>query len=70
MNFSFVCPCRNEIFETDAFTILDNQGVVTDAAGNKTLDAKVALDHPCPLCGERHIYRAEELVCPYGGNQE
>ena len=67
MQFSFVCPRRQAVFETDAFTIVEHQGVVTDADGNRRLDAKVALDHPCPLCGERHVYRADELVCPFGG---
>lgn len=67
MNFTFICPHGDGAFETDAFTILDNRGVVSDADGNKRLDAKVVLDHPCPFCGERHLYRAEELSCPLGG---
>jgi hypothetical protein len=66
MMFSFVCPHSDKVFETDAFTIVENHGVVTDAAGNRRLDAKVALDHPCPWCGERHLFRADELVCPFG----
>jgi hypothetical protein len=41
--------------------------VITDEAGNKTLDAKVAPDHPCPFCGGRHVYHASELLCPFGG---
>ena len=66
MKLSFVCPREKGVFETAAFTVRDNRGVVTDAAGNKTLDAKVALDTPCPLCGERHEYRVDELSCPFG----
>jgi Zn finger protein HypA/HybF involved in hydrogenase expression len=67
MKFSFVCPHSHTVFETDAFTIVENRGVITDAEGNRRLDAKVALDHPCPLCGQRHLFRADELVCPFGG---
>lgn len=65
MAFMFVCPHKNEVFESSAFKILDNRGVVTDAAGNKTLDAKVALEGPCPFCGEKHVYHASELSCPF-----
>ena len=37
----------------------------TDDAGNKTLDAKVALNEPCPFCGQKHVYQASELSCPF-----
>ncbi|MBI9085578.1 MAG: hypothetical protein JEZ11_18415 [Desulfobacterales bacterium] len=67
MEFLFVCPNRNRTFETAAFTIVENRGVVIDAAGNKTLDAKVVLDEPCPFCGEAHVYHAGELSCPFAG---
>ena len=45
--------------------ITENRGVITDRAGNKVLDAKIALEEPCPFCGERHVYRASELACPF-----
>jgi uncharacterized Zn finger protein (UPF0148 family) len=67
MKLVFVCPKRNEVFESADFRIVDNKGVVTDAAGNKTLDAKVALDQPCPFCGEKHVYHAGDLTCPVTG---
>ena len=49
------------------FTIIQNRGVITDKAGKKTLDAKVALDKPCPFCGKKHVYHAGELSCPFNG---
>jgi hypothetical protein len=67
MKFVFVCPNQNEVFESSDFTILDNRGVVCDEAGNKTLDAKVALKNPCPFCGAKHVYHARELSCPFSG---
>ena len=67
MEFLFVCPNRNKTFETAAFTIAENRGVVIDATGNKVLDAKVVLNGPCPFCGEKHVYPAGELSCPFNG---
>lgn len=65
LNFVFVCPIQERIFESADFRIVENRGVVVDAAGNKALDAKVALEKPCPFCGQMHVYRASELSCPY-----
>jgi hypothetical protein len=67
MKFIFVCPNQNAVFKTSDFRILDNRGVISDKAGNKTLDAKVALENPCPFCGEKHVYHARELSCPFPG---
>lgn len=66
MKLVLVRPQRNAVFETDDYRVVDNKGVAHDAAGNKTLDAKVALNAPCPFCGERHVYQAGELSCPFG----
>jgi hypothetical protein len=68
MEFIFVCPTENDTFQTDAFSIIDNQGVRTSRDGTKHLDAKVRLDIPCPLCGEQHIYSADEMLCPFEGD--
>lgn len=68
MNFVFVCSEQNKIFESADFSILDNKGVITDEAGDKTLDAKVALNKPCPFCGKKHVYHASELLCPFSAD--
>ena len=65
MKLIFVCPNENKAFESADYRIIENRGVVTDAAGNKTLDAKVAIDESCPHCGHKHIYHADELSCPF-----
>ena len=67
IKFIFNCPTKNKTFESSDFNILDNKGVITDKAGNRTLDAKVALNEPCPFCGQKHVYHAGELACPFGG---
>ena len=67
MKFSFLCPNQHKVFESADFSILENRGVQTDEAGNKTLNAKVALNEPCPFCGQKHVYHASELVCPFSG---
>ena len=68
MKFIFVCPHKNEVFESASFSVIENRGVTIDKHGNKILDAKVALDEPCPFCGEKHEYRASELSCPFSPN--
>ena len=65
MKFTFVCPEQNKMFESGDFSIFENRGVIADAAGNKTLDAKVALNEPCPFCGKKHVYHVSELSCPF-----
>ena len=69
MKLIFVCPNSNKVFESADYRIVDNQGVVTDASGNRALDAKVALDECCPHCGHNHIYHAGELSCPFSGSK-
>lgn len=70
VKFIFVCPNKNEMFENSDFKILDNRGIINDDAGNKSLDAKVALDEPCPFCGQKHVYHASELSCPFTGKNQ
>lgn len=65
MNFIFVCPREGKTFETDAFSLMDNRGIFTTSNGCRVLKATVVLDKPCPFCGERHQYRAEDLSCPF-----
>lgn len=44
ISFIFVCPDKNKVFESSDFKVIQNRGVITDAARNKALDAKVALE--------------------------
>ena len=65
MKLVFVCPNENKAFESADYRIVENKGVITDKAGNKTLDAKVALNESCPYCCQKHIYHVSELSCPF-----
>ncbi|MGA9539048.1 MAG: hypothetical protein WBR24_24370 [Desulfobacterales bacterium] len=65
MEFIFICPKRNMTFESADFKVTENNGVISDSFGNKTLDAKVELNKPCPFCDEKHVYLASELPCPF-----
>lgn len=67
MQLIFVCPNQGKVFESADYEIDENRGVIMDAAGNKALDAKVALNDPCPYCGQKHVYHAGELSCPFAG---
>ena len=68
MELIFGCPETHKNYNFGNFEIIDNHGVKTDSVGNKTLDAKVALNEPCPFCGKKHVYQASELSCPLSGN--
>ena len=62
MKFIFICPKRNMTFESAAFKVTENQGVISDSSGNKTLDAKVELNEPCPFC-VRSMFTLQ-AICP------
>ena len=66
MELVFVCPGTQNVFKSGDFEMTDNNGVITDEDGNRTLDAKVALNRPCPFCGRKHVYLVNELACPFG----
>jgi predicted RNA-binding Zn-ribbon protein involved in translation (DUF1610 family) len=65
MNFIFNCPETGEVFETGDFSLTENEGTATAPDGSKVLKAVVVLNAPCPICGQRHRYRAEDLACPF-----
>ncbi len=67
MKLVFVCPNENKVFESSDYEIIENKGIITDAAGNKILDAKAVLNESCPYCCQKHIYHVSELSCPFSG---
>ncbi len=68
MELVFNCRRTSAVFKSDQYDIQDHQGVKTDANGQRYLDANVVLTTPCPHCGEKHRYRANELACPLLNN--
>ncbi|GBC62403.1 hypothetical protein DENIS_3375 [Desulfonema ishimotonii] len=69
MKFIFSCPETGQIFETDAFKMIENKGITEDESGNRVLDAKVELETPCPFCGKQHVFHASELLCPFSAGK-
>ena len=65
MKFIFTCPITHQAFETDAFRILEDKGIRTDASGHRIWDARIELLDPCPVCGAVHRYNPEDLPCPF-----
>lgn len=64
MNFIFNCPITNQTFETDAFEVIDDEGVEESPSGEKVWNAHIRLLRPCPFCGTIHTYDAKDLPCP------
>ncbi|MBN2423729.1 MAG: hypothetical protein JXR46_15775 [Calditrichaceae bacterium] len=62
----FICPETQKPFETIKFRIIDDKGFIIDATGKNIMDARVLLEENCPFCGKKHIYKANELPCPFG----
>jgi hypothetical protein len=67
MKSLFVCLEENRFFESADSKIVDNRGVTTDLAGNRTLDVKVVHNRPFPFRGRLHVFRAADLPCPFEG---
>ena len=67
MKLTFTCPTSGRMFDTDAYRVVEDRGVVTDPAGGRTWNAAVALSRPCPHCGDHHRWSVSELACPFGG---
>lgn len=65
MELVFPCLQSGGLFRSADYEIVAFRGVVENAAGEKTLEARVRLKNPCPLCGARHEYAAAELPCPF-----
>lgn len=67
MELVFNCLRTGDVFKSDQYEIKEHRGVKTDAQGRRFLDAKVVLSRACPFCGEKHVYAADMLACPFGG---
>ncbi|MBN2040462.1 MAG: hypothetical protein JW864_10490 [Spirochaetes bacterium] len=67
MEFEFTCSKTGKIFRTSNFDIINNKGVLQDPSGQNFLDAEIVPADPCPYCGEKHIYHANEMSCPLKG---
>ncbi len=68
MKLIFTCPETHNVFESDAFRIIGDEGVRVDPSGERFWEAQVELMAPCPLCGRTHVSAARDLACPFRGS--
>ncbi len=66
MELYFICPRKGVLFASDGYRLGENHGVREKADGGRVLQGEVALTTLCPHCGEKHIYRVDEVICPSG----
>lgn len=64
MELLFSCPVTGHRFYSEKFDLVNNEGIVTDEDGNKSLKADVVV-RDCPHCGKEHTFHANELSCPW-----
>lgn len=70
MKVMFACPENHQVFKTNDFELIEHHGIKLDDAGDRYLDARVAMTSPCPFCGKMHIFHASELICPFSSSNE
>lgn len=63
MQLYFTCPEKKEIFSSSHYSLLEGYKVVEGE--ERMLHGMVQLDSPCPLCGQKHQYKVEEVMCSY-----
>lgn len=62
MNLFFRCPKKNEIFDSSEYFLEPGHVITRDENGERELKGKVVLPS-CPLCGEKHTYDVENVMC-------
>ena len=65
MELYFTCPKKQAVFATADYFLQDGYQIVVADSGEKKLVGEVSLGSGCPLCGEYHTFRAEEVICTY-----
>jgi len=68
MKLFFFCSRRRQGFWAAQWSAADGLRVRVDGQGHKQLQGTILVN--CPLCGEQHSYRAEEIPCPLDSQPE
>lgn len=66
MELHFTCPEKQSVFRSSDYYLHDGYEIVLSDTGEKKLVGRVSLQSECPLCGQYHTYRADEVICTYG----
>ncbi len=60
----FVCPLKNVEFSSSEYSLKDDYEIVEKDDGGKQLKGMVELHSLCPLCGGKHTFSVDEVICP------
>ena len=64
MKLYFTCPVVQKEFATEKYSLRGGHRIAEDGHGGKTLTGFVSLDCPCPLCGGKHLFEVNDVMCP------
>lgn len=64
MKLYFTCPVKNELFDSQHYSLVDGYSVVE--GDERKLTGMVQLEEPCPCCGQMHLFNVDEVMCSYG----
>ncbi len=67
MELFFKCPVKATTFAFEDYSLGKDYQIVETEENQKKLQGMVFLDSPCPLCGQIHRYRVEEVLCSLTG---
>jgi hypothetical protein len=63
MKLYFTCPETKEVFGSDHYALLENHSIVHTGERERSLQGMVTLTTGCPICGQKHLYKVEDIVC-------
>ena len=69
MELTFICPATKTLFRSDEYSLLENHEIIEVSGGQRELKGMVALNGTCPVCGQIHIFRVEDVICSLGGDK-
>jgi len=69
MKLYFTCPIKKITFATDDYALRPGHRIVEDGTGAKELQGTVTLNSGCPLCGQKHQYDVQDVLCPLTGGE-
>lgn len=69
MRLYFICPEKKKTFPCADYSLDPGYRILQEDIGHRTLQGTVRLTSDCPFCGKRHVFAAEEVLCPLSGEK-
>lgn len=69
MKLYFTCPKAKTTFTSDDYSLQKGHRIVEDEHGVRKLEGIVSLNSGCPLCGQKHLYGVNDVICPLSGEK-